>query len=106
MAHDRNSSDDTKSSSDFKESNSSLEAAVVSSASILVQTQDHKPDDADDPQVTELLRQLIAADGVAKGVEERLDGIIDNLDILLSSLESELRSSETLVLEKTKATSS
>lgn len=79
---------------------------MVSSASILVQTQDHKPDDADDPQVTELLRQLIAADGVAKGVEERLDGIIDNLDILLSSLESELRSSETLELDKTKATSS
>lgn len=76
---------------------------MVSSASILVQTQDHKPDD---PQVTELLRQLIAADGVAKGVEERLDGIIDNLDILLSSLESELRSSETLELDKTKATSS
>lgn len=73
---------------------------MVSSASSLVQAQDHKPDDPDDPQVTELLRQLAAADGVAKGVEERLDGIIDNLDILLSNLERELRSSETLELDR------
>jgi len=49
MAHDRSSSNDTKLSSDFKESNSSLEAAMVSSASILVQAQDHKTDDSDDP---------------------------------------------------------
>ncbi|KAJ3575240.1 hypothetical protein NP233_g1221 [Leucocoprinus birnbaumii] len=58
-------------------------------ASFLTNTQEQPPEDADDAQVDELLKRLTAADGVAKGVEERLDGIIDNLDLLLTALEKE-----------------
>lgn len=78
-------------------------------ASILTQSQEDTPEDSDDPQVPELLRRLTAADGVAKGVEERLDGIIENLDLLLTALEKESedeRSSDAAVLDKTKETSS
>ena len=42
----------------------------------------------DEADVAELLRQLESADGIAKGVETRLDDIIGNLDNLLASLES------------------
>ena len=40
--------------------------------------------------VTELLRQLEAAEDVAEGMEEQLDGIIGSLDDLLRDLEARL----------------
>ena len=40
--------------------------------------------------VTELLRQIQAAEDVAEGMEEQLDGIIDSLDDLLRDLEARL----------------
>jgi len=89
MIHDRSSWNDAKSGLDAEESSPSPEAAVVSLASILTPSQDHKhDDDADDLQTAELLRQLTVVDDVAKDVEERLDGIISNLDLLLTSLEN------------------
>ena len=40
--------------------------------------------------MTELLRQLEAAEDVAEGMEEQLDGIIGSLDDLLRDLEARL----------------
>lgn len=40
-----------------------------------------------DADVEELLRRIEAAEGLADGVEERLDGIIGDLDSLLDDLE-------------------
>ena len=51
--------------------------------------------DLDGPEIQELLRRLEAADGVAQGVESRLDEIIGSLDGLLGSLESGEASAET-----------
>lgn len=42
----------------------------------------------EDVDVAELLRQLETADGIAQGVESRLDGIIEHLNGMLQSLES------------------
>ena len=41
----------------------------------------------DESTIDELLQRLDTADGIAQGVESRLDGIIGNLDGLLKSLE-------------------
>jgi hypothetical protein len=38
-------------------------------------------------EVEELIRRLEAANGIADGVENKLDGILEHLDGLLSSLE-------------------
>ena len=40
--------------------------------------------------MTELLRQIQAAEDVAEGMEEQLDGIIGSLDDLLRDLEARL----------------
>lgn len=90
MALDKNAQDDTKPGAEPVNLSTSLESDMAMLASLLTQPQDDLPEsDADDPQVTELLKRLTAADGVAKGVEERLDGIIENLDLLLTALETE-----------------
>ena len=39
-------------------------------------------------EVEELIRRLEAADGIANGVEDKLNGILEHLDGLLSSLET------------------
>lgn len=44
-------------------------------------------DDNADVDVAALLRQLETADGVAQGVENRIDGILGSLDALLDSLQ-------------------
>ncbi|ETW86560.1 hypothetical protein HETIRDRAFT_99035 [Heterobasidion irregulare TC 32-1] len=44
-------------------------------------------DDNADVDVVALLRQLETADGVAQGVESRIDGILGSLDALLDSLQ-------------------
>ncbi|KAJ7492269.1 hypothetical protein FB451DRAFT_1388685 [Mycena latifolia] len=44
-------------------------------------------DDAGEASVAELLARLESADGVAKGVENKLDALLGNLDTLLASLE-------------------
>jgi hypothetical protein len=41
-----------------------------------------------DAHVAELLRTIEAADGMAQGVESKLDNMLENLDSLLASLES------------------
>ena len=49
------------------------------------------PDALDESTIQELLQKLETADGIAQGVESRLDDIIDNLDGLLESLEAQTR---------------
>ncbi|KAJ7665438.1 hypothetical protein DFH06DRAFT_313480 [Mycena polygramma] len=44
-------------------------------------------DEAGEASVEELLARLESADGVAKGVENKLDALLGNLDNLLASLE-------------------
>lgn len=58
--------------------------------------EDANQDGADEPDVDidELLRRLETADGIAQGVESRLDDIIDNLDGLLESLEAQTQTRE------------
>jgi hypothetical protein len=46
-------------------------------------------DDAGEASVAELLARLESADGVAKGVETKLDALLGNLDSLLAALEEE-----------------
>ncbi|KAJ7103183.1 hypothetical protein B0H15DRAFT_942680 [Mycena belliarum] len=46
-------------------------------------------DDAGEASVAELLARLESADGVAKGVESKLDSLLGNLDTLLASLEKD-----------------
>jgi hypothetical protein len=77
--------------SNSDEPNISLESDMATLASLLTQCQDPPSEGQEhgDSQVAELLKRLTVADGVAKGVEERLDGIIENLDLLLTALEKE-----------------
>ncbi|KAJ7459048.1 hypothetical protein B0H11DRAFT_2060208 [Mycena galericulata] len=52
-------------------------------------------DDAGEASVAELLARLESADGVATGVESKLDSLLGNLDNLLAALEKKEDSSET-----------
>lgn len=61
---------------------STVEEGILQLSSLL--SQDPLDADAD---VMELLRRIDAADGVAQGVESKLDNILDHLDHLLASLE-------------------
>ena len=68
---------------------SSLEADIALLSNLLSQNVDES-----DPDVAEVLRRLEAAEGIADGVESRLDGIIDHLDNLLSDLEARATSEQ------------
>ncbi|OJT13965.1 hypothetical protein TRAPUB_9504 [Trametes pubescens] len=70
--------------SKLETTSSSLEADIALLSKLLSQNADES-----DPDVVELLRRLEAAEGIADGVESRLDGIIDHLDDLLSDLETQ-----------------
>jgi hypothetical protein len=90
MSFDKSIQDDTKAGAKSEAPSTSVESDMAKLACLLAQLPDDPPDsEADDPQVTELLLRLATADGVAKGVEERLDGIIGNLDLLITTLEKE-----------------
>jgi hypothetical protein len=60
-----------------------LNANIAQLSSLLVQ----KPVEGD-TDVAELLRTIETADGMAQGVESKLDSMLENLDNLLVSLES------------------
>lgn len=49
---------------------------------------DDQSEEIDETSISELLRKLDTATGVASGVENRLDEILNNLDGLLGALES------------------
>ncbi|KAI0829082.1 hypothetical protein BC628DRAFT_1417433 [Trametes gibbosa] len=70
-------------------SQSSLEADVALLSNLLSQNVDES-----DPDVVELLRRLEAAEGIADGLENRLDGIMDHLDNLLYDLETQTASKQ------------
>jgi hypothetical protein len=61
-----------------------LEADITQLSSLLSQ---ETLDGNDEANVAELLCRLESADGMARGVESRLDIILDNLDNLLATLE-------------------
>lgn len=44
-------------------------------------------DESDEASVAELIQRLESADGVAKGMESKLDDLLGNLDTLLAVLE-------------------
>jgi hypothetical protein len=48
----------------------------------------HDASDDDGSEDAELLRQLDSVDGVAKEIEDKLDEILEDLDVMLASLES------------------
>ncbi|KAF9469592.1 hypothetical protein BDZ94DRAFT_1242786 [Collybia nuda] len=62
-----------------------LEADIAQLSALLSQESLNNDDDAN---VVELLQRLESADGVAQGVENKLDGILGKLDSLIGSLES------------------
>lgn len=65
-----------------------LEADIAQIRSFLSQ----EPSEGDsDSNLAELLRKMDAADGMAKGVESKLDNMLENLDQLLASLEPEAK---------------
>lgn len=49
---------------------------------------DASRDDNEDVDIQALLSQLESADGLARGMESKLDGILETLDGFLASLES------------------
>jgi hypothetical protein len=66
---------------------SGLDAEVAALAALL--SQGHVDEsELSEQHLAELLRQLEQADGVARGVEDRLDGMLKNLDDLLEGMES------------------
>ncbi|GBE77326.1 hypothetical protein SCP_0101990 [Sparassis crispa] len=69
------------------EEDSSLEPTLQSDISLLTALLAQDQSDENDPDIAELLRRLETADGVAKGVESRLDAIIGDLDSILGTLE-------------------
>ena len=66
----------------------SSQSALASDIALLSAILSRSADPTDETDIAELLRQIDSAHGVAEGVETRLDGVIDNLDTLLDSLES------------------
>ncbi|KAI0801495.1 hypothetical protein C8Q74DRAFT_1179016, partial [Fomes fomentarius] len=64
---------------------SSLEVDIARLTRLL--SEDLVDDANTEADVEELLRRIEAAEGLADGVEEQLDGIIGNLDNLLHDLE-------------------
>lgn len=86
MTLDKSTQDGTPDST-TQPANSQQDLAAL--ASILAPCGDDLAENADgsQPQVAELLKHITTADNVAKGVEERLDGIIENLDLMLSALQ-------------------
>ncbi|KAF9446132.1 hypothetical protein P691DRAFT_804714 [Macrolepiota fuliginosa MF-IS2] len=89
MALDKGALADTKPCSTSSPPPADLESDIAELATLLTQSQDDPPEDNDNMQVAELMKRLTAADGAAKGVEERLDGLIENLDMLLAALEQD-----------------
>ncbi|RPD64556.1 hypothetical protein L226DRAFT_565444 [Lentinus tigrinus ALCF2SS1-7] len=63
-----------------------LEADLTLLTQLLSGTGGESAEEGED--VVELLRRLEAAENVADGMEERLDGIMDSLDDLLNDLEA------------------
>jgi hypothetical protein len=68
-------------------SNTSLEGDITLLTSLLSQSASVDEGDIEGAELQELLRRLETADGVARGVESRLDEIIGSLDQMLGSLE-------------------
>lgn len=65
----------------------SLETDIALLTSLLSQAQDAEDTGIEGPELAALLKRLETADGVARGVESRLDDIIGNLDRMLDGLE-------------------
>jgi hypothetical protein len=63
----------------------STEIDVAQLAQLLSQVE---PSAESETEITDLLHKLESADGIAKGVESRLDDILGNLNSLLASLET------------------
>lgn len=66
----------------------SLDSDIALLTSLLAQSIGSDEHDIDGRELQELLRRLETADGVARGVESRLDEVIGNLDQLLGGLEA------------------
>ncbi|TBU25835.1 hypothetical protein BD311DRAFT_763704 [Dichomitus squalens] len=64
-------------------SRSSLDADIALMSKLLSEDVDES-----DPSIEELLKRLEAAEGLADGVEDRLDVVIGSLDELLNDLEA------------------
>ncbi len=88
MALSKNVQGDTKPISTTNNQPAYLESAVAKLAAVLSHCKDEH-DKGDGAQVAGLLERLGEADAAAQGVEERLDGIIGNLDALLVELQKE-----------------
>ncbi|GJE99524.1 hypothetical protein PsYK624_157900 [Phanerochaete sordida] len=67
----------------------SLDGGIALLTQLLAQSAGGEDGDVEGPELQALLRRLEAADGVARGVEDRLDDIIGNLDQILGGLEAE-----------------
>ncbi|TFK41973.1 hypothetical protein BDQ12DRAFT_719995 [Crucibulum laeve] len=86
-------SSDNKPNGTADSSNSStLESDIAQLTSLL--SHDLDVSAGDDTDVAALLHRLTKADGMAQGVEGKLDDILGNLDRLLSSLEKDQANGE------------
>ncbi|KAF7347526.1 hypothetical protein MVEN_01508800 [Mycena venus] len=71
--------------------NASIEADIAELNELLSK---ETLDDSEEASVAELLARLESADGVAKGVESKLDALLGNLDSLLAVLEEKEKTDE------------
>lgn len=69
-----------------------LEADIAQISSLL-SSEPSEPES--EPNLVDLLREMDAAHSVARGVETKLDDMLENLDRLLSSLEPATMNGET-----------
>ncbi|KAJ8523067.1 hypothetical protein ONZ45_g445 [Pleurotus djamor] len=80
------------SSANAQQDGTSLESDLAMLTKLINQSM--SPNDEADANFQELLSCLQAADGIAEGVESRVDGIISHLDGLLDGLENEVSESQ------------
>lgn len=80
-------SDKSDSSTSGGKSPEPLDATVASLAKFLADDSGSQPSDQADQELATLFKYLESANTVASGVESRLDGLLANLDSMLSRLE-------------------
>ncbi|KAF9011089.1 hypothetical protein BDQ17DRAFT_1537864 [Cyathus striatus] len=73
--------------------------AEITEISVRLSRETQVGEESADSNLQDVMEQLSKADGVAKDMENKLDGILGNLDALLASLEDKAQSQEAAVTQ-------
>lgn len=77
-------------------------SAQLSKLELLINGSGADDENLSDEDVMELLRQLEEADGMASGLEDKLDGLLENLEGMLKGLEKPQGNDVQMVKEREK----